>query len=237
VTATAKKNTRPSIAELKQKIGAEQNALDDLQARAAELQEARKAALLADGDEQLTAVEESIQTTLRRAERHRARLDAALAELEAAEEEQRQEEALADYQRAAAELKQAEDLLMVDYPRAAADLAGILARVQAADRLAERVNSELPAGCEPLRPPSHARHESATDDRVELREVRRWVNKDGHQIGAIQFLEGKPPAGARQVLVQEEVRIPGRKPWWPSPIYADVRLPALHKDAPDFWWP
>jgi hypothetical protein len=234
--AVTKKTDRPSIDELKQKISTEQRALDALQAQAVELQEARKIALLADGDEQLVAIEESIQTALRRAERHRARLDAALAELEVAEEAEREAQALADYQRAAAELRKAEELLMVDYPRAAAELAGILARIKAADQLAERTNAELPAGLERLRPPSNARHEPMTEDRVEIRDVLRWVNRDGHPLGAIQFTNGEAPAGARQILVKEEVRVPGNKAWLPEPIYSTVRLPGLHKNQPDFWW-
>lgn len=237
MTVVGKKNATSQIDELKRRIGAEQVALDCLQAQTVELQAERQSALLADDDAPLEAAEAAILANLRQAERHRARLDAALAELEVAEEEQRQEEALADYQRAAKQLADAERWLLNDYPALAQQLADGLARLKAADKLAERVNAELPAGCERLQPPSNARHESATDDRVELREVRRWVNRDGHPLGAIQFTGGEVPAGARQVLVKEEVLIPGRKPWWPSPIYADARLPALHKHAPDFWWP
>ncbi len=237
MNAVAKKQPATRIAELKQKIGAEQRALDDLQARAVELQAERKAALLSDDDAPLVDVETSIQSTLRQAERHRARLDAFLADLEVAEEEQRQAQARADYERAARQLADAETWLMTTYPKLAQQLADGLAVLKASDQLAERMNRELPAGCEALRPPSNARHEPMMPDRREVRTVRRWVDKNGRDLGAVQLVGGEPTVrGARLIEVEEEVTIAGRKPWWPSPIYADVRLPGLHKDQSDFWW-
>lgn len=234
--AVTKKTATSQIDELRRKIGAEQNALDELQARAAELGEQRKIALLADGDEPLAKVEAAIVASLRQAERHRARLDAALADLEVAEEAEREAQALADYQHAAAELKQAEEWLMSRYAVLAGELADGLARLKAADRLAERVNSELPVGCERLRPPSNVRHEAMTPDRREVRTVRRWVDKNGRDLGAVQLVGGEPTVlGARLTEVEEEVVVAGRRAWWPVPVYTEVQLPRLRRDEPDFW--
>lgn len=237
MTAVAKKSTRPSIDELRRKIGAEQNALDDLQARAVELQEQRQAALLADDDAPLAEVETAILQNLRQAERHRARLDAALAELEVAEAAERDQEARQAYEAAARQIAEAEKWQMRRYPDLAGELADGLARLKAADKLAEAMNKTLPDGLERLRPPSTARHEPGTNDRVETREVLRWVDRNGQSLGAMQFTNGEAPAGARQVLLHEEVRVPGKKPWLPEPIYSNVRLPGLHKNQSDFWWP
>ncbi len=235
MTAAAKKQPG-RIDELRRKIGAEQNALDELQARAAELGEQRKIALLADDDGPLTEAEAAIQSTLRQAERHRARLDAALADLETAEEEQRQEEARQAYEAAARQLADAERWLLNDYPALAQQLADGLARLKAADQLAERVNAELPAGCERLRPPSNARHEAMTPDRREVRKVRRWVDQNGRDLGAVQLVAGEPTTlGARLVEVEEEVVVAGRRAWWPVPVYTEVQLPRVRRDEPDFW--
>lgn len=235
---TKKQPGLPPIDELRRRIGAEQVALDDLQARAVELQAERKAALLADGDEQLTAVEESIQSTLRRAERHRARLDATLAELEQAEAAEHEAQALADYQRAAAELKLAEEWLMSRYAVLAGELAEGLARLRAADKLAERANLELPKGCERLRPPSNARHEPMTPDHREVRTVRRWVDQNGRDLGAVQLVAGEPTTlGARLIEVEEEVVVAGRRAWWPAPVYTEIQLPRLRRKDEDFWMP
>ena len=237
--SNSKTPTSSPVDALKRRISVEQNALDDLQLNAVELQEQRKAALLADGDEQLESVEAAIVATLRRAERHKARRDALLVELEAAEDEQRHQEALADYQRAADKIAEAENWLMTRYAVLAAELAAGLARIQVADRLAERVNAERPAGCPLLRPPSHARHEPKAPDRQERRKRTYWASSSGHEIRGIQIdAEGKPSVfGARLVEVEEEVVVPGRTQWWPSPIYTEVRLPRLHRDDRDFWTP
>lgn len=238
MTAAAKKTATSQIDELKRRIGAEQNALDRLQLRAVELQEERKVALLADDDGPLAEVEASILANLQQAERHRARLDAALADLEVAEEAQRQAQARAAYEAAARQLAEAERWLMTSYPKLAAELAAGLSRLQTADRLAERLNRELPAGCEPLRPPSHARHESMTPDRREVRKVRRWIDQAGRDLGAVQLVAGEPTTlGARLVEVEEEVVVAGRRAWWPVPVYTEVQLPRLRREDEDFWMP
>lgn len=238
MTAAAKQNSRPSIDDLKESYAAERKFLARVEERLEQLQAERQAALLDDDDSSLADTETAIAACQRQVERHTARSEHFFVKIEEAEDVEREAQALADYERAARQIEEVKSWLLNDYPAQARKLAGGLAQLHAADRLAERMNSELPKGCPPLLPPSYARHVAQENNRREIRKCLLWVGQDGRELGAVQIVGGKPTtAGARLVEREVEVEIAGRKPWWPSPLYSEVTLPRLHRDDEDFWLP
>lgn len=231
----------PTSVELDAQLLAEREALEQAEVSLAELRIERDAALLADSDAPLADAEQAQEACRRQRDRHAARIELLERAHDDAVEAERHAAAVRRYEAAQGEIDAARKWMMNEYPRAAAELAEGLARIKAADQLADRVNRyELPTGCTPLGGPSLARHEPSTPDRTETRYVWRWVDQSCQPIGAAQYDENRVPnvAGARLREVPEQHRISGERPWQPLPLYESVgELPGLHRSDRRFWPP
>ena len=229
--------TSETIADqLEGERAAYQAAVDQLTKLAAE----RHELLLGDDDQALADHDALIAATERKRDRHQARASKLASDLEAAE---RREADAARWDRSREVERQcqaAQRWMEREYPRLAAELAAGLAALKEADEAADRMNDfALPEGAPRLMPPSVSRHESATDDRRELQKVQRWVSSTGRPLGSVQIVDGRPNVqGARFVEQEEEVVVPGRKPWWPTRLYdAIAELPGLRRADAAFWPP
>jgi len=127
------------------------------------------------------------------------------------------------------------DWLTSDYPRLAAQIADGLAKVEEADRLVQRVNTNLREGRPRLSSPLSFNHRSYVPDREVELEQEHWVTKDGEPT-AIQVIDGQvAPNGARKATVKTKSIIAGNLGWRPEPLTSAVTLPTIVEGRPDFW--
>jgi DNA polymerase III delta prime subunit len=237
-------------------------ALDNLDVEAAErkvaaLEEKRRAVLLEGTNDDVAAIEKEIQSACLDVERTALARDEIARRLEQAIHAETEETRRARYEVARAQVGDAAALIKNQYVKAALQIARIIASVEEAERAAQAINADLPAGAAPLiGPECLARQKPGRPEEiVSTKAVERWVfessgrivpseyerfiNKNAKDVNKGVLRNVQPGASSESPVERRrfnEVRFnPHEVREWEDHLSKTVHLPGVEIGSPTFW--